>query len=1216
MDDYNQKFYQDSDLESMKIIDKLLMLKKLLKKLSFSKKSFVDTKEKIFKEINKNCYEYLEGRINIKKAFDQILSEERKLYNNKYILIEDSKEGLGNLYEPLYNFFFLLQKDNSLMMKLIEYSQDQTSYNSELSDFLVHFLYVDIIDCSFNEDRLMLMIYLLLEKKFLETSPDSYLTDPFLINVFKSLTRKVDVRNFLGSILNKNIMKIQNIRTTLSLDINIVNKNLKEMGNSLYHNMFLSNSDIDKTGFQSKKKLFKYSIKSKFDKYIKDDVKSSSLFKRSSKIVLIPNNNNNTDNNEILKRQSTDIDNFEEFDIIGKIEEVKDINQKVLFKKRKSKEKNEQIKEKVENKQMHLDFENLKIQSKKKSGPEDIIREKIDKKKLLYQSLNITKGDSEISINKNYNKKGTIEIDTFFEDNNITQQKITEILNNYKNIKNNENDKINLAMREYLENLIKVLDAEKKNQLVIVDNFFDNLDKNKIKDREIFSSSFYIEELKTRQSIQIEDNFTKLMKNILKHHHIITVIVNNIIRSISKNLDNFPYIIKCIFKMIDVLLNKQYKTNNFSYYKNYIIKMNFLIGNIILPILKDPNYNGLISSILSDVTTKNIEIVHDIFKKMISGNLFNRDKNSSMVLYNMFIIETLPKIFEIIDNFGKNFELPDYLKRLINSIDDKDTHERNINYNFFEEKPNENIQFNCVCFSLEILFIFNNIIGINTTTLIEKNNDSNQKTILNNLMETLLKTNFIEKYLNEKEEGKMKYFYFTNISYSNKIQKIMEDISIKQLNKGDIISSYKTCLIEVLSYENYNYLIEFQKMNEDKVKKTNEKKTTNIKLKGKKGLRSSLINTLESIDEDDADFKKIILPKIENILIYEMNSEKDNKLIIFCTNYLKLNIENIPDEYSQYNYSLLFSELIQETKNKIQLLNSITIFENYDKLNGAEKKNTLSTHFSKQIQFLEKLQYTEYLYKKLKLPGDFNIEKDANNIITKMQFCPENEKKDIEYMIQNFPDFSAYENEYDNILDIEEKAEVPKALKDYFFSMQNLIKQDYLFVKLEEKEKNDIAFDLENYILNKLYGKLFPLQFSEEDLLIYQKCEKLSGIRPEQIIDNKKLINPNLLIEASKYFEQLNIGSTPKEKLDYVFKGLRIIFNLITLTTGKELIGSDEVFDPFFYTMIIAKVKKLPSNVQYINMFLNRILVKDIYSRFPYDLASALVFIDNLQLQN
>ena len=59
------------------------------------------------------------------------------------------------------------------------------------------------------------MIYLHLKKQILGELDGNYLTKPFLKHVFNSLTRKFDLWNFLGTILNKNIIKIQNVKNIL-----------------------------------------------------------------------------------------------------------------------------------------------------------------------------------------------------------------------------------------------------------------------------------------------------------------------------------------------------------------------------------------------------------------------------------------------------------------------------------------------------------------------------------------------------------------------------------------------------------------------------------------------------------------------------------------------------------------------------------------------------------------------------------------------------------------------------------------------------------------------------------------------------------------------------------------------------------------------------------------------------------------------------------------
>ena len=167
----------------------------------------------------------------------------------------------------------------------------------------------------------------------------------------------------------------------------------------------------------------------------------------------------------------------------------------------------------------------------------------------------------------------------------------------------------------------------------------------------------------------------------------------------------------------------------------------------------------------------------------------------------------------------------------------------------------------------------------------------------------------MDDYLDEKQKETYKYFYFSKILYKNEIENILKSNSVKELIKNDLIKTFKNCLIEVLSYENFDYLTEFNNLKASNLNK-NKAKDKNIKLKGKNSLKSSLINTLESVDKDDASFEEIIFPKIKNNLIFETNSDIDNQLIIFCTNYIRLNIDKLDQNYKNNNYSLLFDELI------------------------------------------------------------------------------------------------------------------------------------------------------------------------------------------------------------------------------------------------------------------------------------------------------------------
>ena len=129
---------------------------------------------------------------------------------------------------------------------------------------------------------------------------------------------------------------------------------------------------------------------------------------------------------------------------------------------------------------------------------------------------------------------------------------------------------------------------------------------------------------------------------------------------------------------------------------------NFLMGNIISPLISNPDYNGIITSdVISKLTKENLKILAKVFNKIFSGNLFNNKNNYDFTIFNKYIIETLPKIFDIIIiylNSQQKFNLSKKIQYLVDTSDSIGEKSRNVNYDYFTENK-ENIQLQSICFS-------------------------------------------------------------------------------------------------------------------------------------------------------------------------------------------------------------------------------------------------------------------------------------------------------------------------------------------------------------------------------------------------------------------------------------------------------------------------------------------------------------------------------------
>ena len=1259
-----EQMKKDKELESFPTFKKIVILQNLLKEMHSIKERFKDNIEKMKEEIYSKCYYYFNNKVYMKEIFDYCISRKPEEHRD-YQLVSDIKEYLNHdVYQILYNFFFLIRNNNDLILKIINLS-DKFVYE-ELSDFFVNFLYENIINSSFIQKELILVIYLLIDEQFLKI-PDNinendniyikYIKNNFLFFVFKSLTRKIDVRNFLCSILNDIILRMESFRVSLSTDINIVNRFLRNReGNG--HHSFIKFTKGDNEDMKIKKSKKNFRKRFKADISYRQGTDGGSAFLKRTKKIQIGDSNvfHNKDSDWIL--------------IHSKLSQSKTLNDSSV---------NNSLNN-INNKEINDDTNTL---NKSRTNINEEIEKSIDEKsskekKYIKNSIDIDKflsKDSSVNL-KTEGEEEKIEIDPFFENNSVTTKFLSNKLLEFR--KSLNKNTINFAMKDYINSLIYQLQSNEQNlkeknsidsNLFKIDSndyFYKNSRSNKDKenDKEIFSTSLIIEELESIREIKQIDSFKLLMKKIKINHKIVTKIITNIINKIKDNLISIPFILKYILKLLNILLEKKYSRrsrNKLSYYNIYMYKINFFIGNIILPILRNPEYNGIITTdVISQMTNENLKIISDIFEKIICGELFNKNKEPYMTLFNQFIIEIMPQLFELVEDLEiieKNFEIPRNIKKLIDEKNYKKI-ERNINYDYFKENPNEYIEYQSICFSWQNLYMLLQIITTNKKIFIDENQNNEQKIIFEKVIEN--KDKFINLFMNGLKNKKSEFLLLTKLNYKNELEQQLSPIISDNFDliipkfKNDLITAYKKCMTEVLCYVNIihkEYFLSFTLRNDeniydrdiikiiDKTKRNNTygkivNNNSNIQNSINKSL--SLRNiSLTGNDKDDIDFKEEIFPQILNIIQSEISFNLDSPIsqrIIFCCNYLKLYMRNIPNKYKLNNFGLLFIELIKENQKNIEYLKSNALFEYYLKIKDAEKLNFMLSNYNSQIRNLEKQKCIEYLYYKLLLPINLKIEKDDKGIITNIEYKKPNNQNNlninkeidiIDYLknrnqpiknfLDEFPDFHEYEDEFDNILDIQEKANAPDAINNYFNELKNLIKKEKIINRFNKEELESIIYDLENYILTKLYDKIFPSESTKDDIFFYKKCVRLSFIKPENVVSDKKLINESLMEKAIEYINDIDDKLTPVDKIKTIAKAIEIVTNSINFSSGKDELGVDDVIKPLVYIMIKSRPKNISSNYQYCELYINSELGKKQYGVILAQIGLVIGVIKNMK---
>ena len=1132
-----QKQLGDID-DPMKIIEKyptykkICLLQGLLKEMKSIKERFEDNKKDMLEKISHNCYNYYKSKIGMKEIYDYCKSFNPEIHNN-YILLENTKEKLSTDYDIIYNILFLLRDNNDIMLNII--INCPTNSYEKLSEFLVNFFYENTINSNFNEEELMVIIYLILEDLIINKLPktfsltsnktDSYINDSILYYIFKSITRKADVRNFTCTILSDDLLKLEGLNESLTINTKQIEKSINKDKSNQIQNEMINNR---RGG-------------------IKDKIQRNLSYVGDSSLI-----------------------------------SKKNFGKKILPK-----------------------F--------------TVLEEPIHKNNSLYSIEEDEENDycqNSLEIENKINLEN-IKLNNFFIDNDVTLEYLNEKLTEYEN--KSKQDSITNAMRDFLDLQI--------NQISL-----DNCD--------IFSNSTKNNEIKKYMAMHNNESSDKLVNNILNNYKKLTNFIDEILKKLKDNITSLPYILKSISFIMEVLFLKKYsqkKVKNIDYHKLMFLS-NYLIGNIILPLIENPDFNGTITTcVISKITKDNLEIITKIMRKMLSGSLFSNKTDSEYTIFNKYIINTLPQIFDIIRYLYSqtNFKLPTIINDLFNTNDSMGKPNRNINYNYFNENQ-QHIQYQSICFSWLDLVILINVFKIYKES---ENKDEYNKysEIFDEFIN--IRDYCVDKYNEELNNNQRDFFIFEKINYSpyfsQQMENILEDnyLSLIQnkYKEDENILLFKKCLVEVLSYvnklhkESFNYFV--QKNHENIVRDNDiilllsnkklyttylstqfENDNTNINTIKNAPMKIQYLNKkvhlkgLEDNENEDADFREVIFPQLIDTIKYELGHNLDSdktKKIVFCSSYLQIHIDDLPKNYKENNYCLLILEIIKKLESIINEKNFSIINQFYLKVKGGQKLNMIILNNYLQIKEMEKCICIEYLFDKLNLPCKLSIKKDGmGNIKNVVYEAVEGSKtniQNIQSFIDNFPDFRKYSDKVDDIIDLEEKIELDSTLNAYFKDLRALAKKEKIITRFSAEEFESISFELENYILFKLYDKLFPAESSKTDKKFYKKCCRLDFVKPENLIKDKKMINEKLWEASMVLIDEMDLKLTPADKVKNFGKAFGILQNSITFCSGKNDLGIDDTISTLIYVILKSKPKNIFSNSKYCQLFLNPELAKKQY---------------------
>ena len=817
---------------------------------------------------------------------------------------------------------------------------------------------------------------------------------------------------------------------------------------------------------------------------------------------------------------------------------------------------------------------------------------------------------------------GLIRDSILFEKREQTKEKEEDIIQNrekiitirksiYKNDKD-INEKLKLFNEKYQfglqrEQLLKI-SKECEDKRVINYMYKNILDSANNPD--IYSTSVFLEKIHfIKMSNDIGENYDdderkQFSKNILAIYQQsfleTTKIIDKLLDYLISNIHLLPFTIKCINKIIFSIIDKKFP-NLFAHEKYFFIYQ-FFFNKLVFPMLLEPSIYSLINDfIISDNTRCNISIIMGIINKFSSGQFYKDTQiEGQFTPFNWYFLLKIPKLLEFFEK-ASNVDLPDYIQKI---FDDDNNNELDSEYNYFEENYEEMISTKNILFSFDDFYYLYMNMEANKDKLFDDKNEKTKvlKKAIIRLRESEYKIDKIKNSLEKTEEKTIR----SNISPHTKKNKQID----KKEDEENKLKSLKFFLISELLFNkkcenlfNINSTKEYYNIKEEKNQEINDKAI----IKAKNFICSFLYNYY-SLEDIHLSFKNEKESNSINILKKLKNYTKSSDLLrnekIPYEWYIDSIIEylkKLPPKYSENDYNLLYDELEQEIKDSIKIYNFEEISLLANKIKFLKNSHIYYDEAKKVLIDIDLNNRVQVILEKEKIPMEVRftytskkkrfkimpLSSTISGIFLPLKLFTNSEHKTcqtINQFISIFPDLNELKKDQDsNIFDIIKELQIPEKLDEYFDYIEKYLKE----TEIENiNEIKDIKIKIYDYVMEKLYDKLFPDDSDNDDIIIYNNCCKASWVELKHFIKGKDdYILENFIPDTNHYFQQINKEKSPRKKLIYMNKIFTCIQNL-GLLNGDHFEGTDEILSILNYAFIKNKPVSIYSNCKYMNLFI------------------------------
>ena len=721
---------------------------------------------------------------------------------------------------------------------------------------------------------------------------------------------------------------------------------------------------------------------------------------------------------------------------------------------------------------------------------------------------------------------------------------------------------------------------------------------------------------KTKSNFDKYENSKMLLYLYQKNFNGVTNFINLILDNIINNVNLIPYSIKFFCKIISLMVKRKFPDITESEKMLFLAK--FFFGRLLIPILRNPCTEAFINSIIiSENTLSNLQVICNIIDKFVTGELYTGD-NSEFTPFNWYFIEQSEKIYKIFES-ATNVSLPSFIEDYINNKLPSD-----FKYDYFQQNKDELINFRSICFNMrEALALINSMEKCKTEIFEENDNlllkkafekitSKKCKNIMNEIInkenkDIELKQNEIKKSKEKLRTSNLEILLNEVASYEseNKMPKIKPKIYYVLVTSLITSDSYKK-LFEISQPTKSFSIKEIKETtNEENVKKNNIIKVKNF--------ICSLLYNFDKLVEKNFNPDKIentekILDEL-NILMKSAYFVIDGTIPFdWYINSIYEYLKKIPDYLTNNDCEILYKEIEQDINNSLEELDFIKLSVILEKLEFAERGKVFYKENQKLLMDIKlKEQVKEIVYKEfIPVSIKFSWNEEDNGILDIEQanfkfkdkdnpgkiYNYQNSKKvalalTIDDFTRKFPNLIIYQEYQDaDIFMIQEKLNFAEKLDNYFNIIFDNIKSQTKNIKYESKDNmNQIKEIIFDFVMNKIYDKIYPVELSGKDTLIYQNSIRLSWVKPCHFLgDKKQYVLGSFINDINYYFKLLSSEKSTRKKLinfDKIINNISFFYKF----NDKKEIGVDDILPVLTFAIIKVHPFYFDTNIKYMKMY-------------------------------